>query len=666
MILHYLKIHNFRQFAGDQEIVFSKDPYKKATIIVGESGVGKTTLVQIFKWIFYGQCKYSKHSGVINGQLKKSMPAGTQTNVHCEISFEFNNLDYTVKRSQDFTKINTSIQSGKSTLVMKYIDKNGISKKKVNEEAEKIIKEIINSDLFPYFFLEGESLVKVGNEMSSGSSGKNSNFSKAVRGLLGFNDLYSSRDHLKSLTKIYMKEIEKNTTDEQQKKIIEIIQTSEEKIERNNQRLQNISDNIEHFSSLAKRSSDQIMQFSDAEEKEKKVIQLAKEIGNINKTILQERASIFNQFSQNSYKYFMNQLLSQSKEVFADEDKIEKGIPGINSTAIDFLLEKHECICGNKLIEGSDEWNKLVKLKEYLPPISIGAEINNFKKLSRDMELSGKKYLEDFKKLRTDISRLSEMSKNKQREYEKLNEDIKNIPDVSDLKKQAIQYEHKRDSLFEEKGALKNENNLLEDRINSKNKELQKFKNINEKVKKLNLYKTYTDSILNRIINYCDKKEKEKKKELEYEINNIFKDFYNESISFELDENYNVQIKTNINEFTDDFSSGGQVVVIALAFIGAIIKINGKKKSDDKTDLLCEDINSEVYPLVMDAPTSNFGMKQMDSFCEVMPKVTNQIIVFINDKDGPILSKIMNNIIGKRWRITKEDTYHAKVMEETL
>ncbi|MEI3527793.1 MAG: hypothetical protein V8R15_07285 [Bacilli bacterium] len=149
--------------------------------------------------------------------------------------------------------------------------------------------------------------------------------------------------------------------------------------------------------------------------------------------------------------------------------------------------------------------------------------------------------------------------------------------------------------------------------------------------------------------------------ELQKAINDIFKDFYEEKIEFSLDENYCIQIKTYDAELSEDFMSGGQDVAVALAFIGAIIKLNREPDAED--DKLLGADSKEEYPLVLDAPTSNFGMKQMESFSQIMPKITDQIIVFINDKDGPILKEKMKNEIGSEWEVLKIDTYHSIINE---
>jgi len=60
MIIKSLELHNFRQFMDDedkhgQKIVFSIDPEKKATILIAKNATGKTTLLQAFSWILYGE-----------------------------------------------------------------------------------------------------------------------------------------------------------------------------------------------------------------------------------------------------------------------------------------------------------------------------------------------------------------------------------------------------------------------------------------------------------------------------------------------------------------------------------------------------------------------------------------------------------------------------------
>ena len=62
MLLKSLKLKDFRQFKGEQEITFSTDPIRNVTVIMGENGSGKTTLAQAFTWCLYGDTDFDDKS----------------------------------------------------------------------------------------------------------------------------------------------------------------------------------------------------------------------------------------------------------------------------------------------------------------------------------------------------------------------------------------------------------------------------------------------------------------------------------------------------------------------------------------------------------------------------------------------------------------------------
>ena len=71
MLLKSLKLKDFRQFKGEQEITFSTDPVRNVTVIMGENGSGKTTLAQAFTWCLYGDTDFDDKSMLIN-MIKRS------------------------------------------------------------------------------------------------------------------------------------------------------------------------------------------------------------------------------------------------------------------------------------------------------------------------------------------------------------------------------------------------------------------------------------------------------------------------------------------------------------------------------------------------------------------------------------------------------------------
>lgn len=659
MIINNLKIKNFRQFVGEQTINFSTDPQKKVTIIIAESGVGKTTLIQCFQWILYGTSKYKTP---LNEHIKQSLFPGDTSTTECSINIFHNENEYTITRKQTFRKQNVNISKDDDIFIIDIKDKEGITQQKRGKEASKIIKDIMHNDLFPYFFLEGESLTKVGEQMSRGKSGSNNEFVKAIKGLLGFNFLYEAKKHLKSVSDEYQNEIQKNTNDVKLRQIILDLEKDQQEIKDIESRLENIEKEMEYYKIQKENINLEISQFSEVEQKQKRRTKVVIEINALITKMNEQKKSIMKKFSSQAIYLAMNSLISVAKETLKNVDCLDNGIPGINAEAVEYMLKMHKCICGHELVEGSAEWDKLSEWITYLPPNNIGYEIETFTREINNVRNQSISFSDDFEKLRIDYAQLVKQYNDYVDEKNTLDEEISTNVDISKLKETEINYENKILDLNYEQRVKSARKSNLEQHITQLEEQRDSVTILDKRVQKLKMYYNESEYLRRVIEKYCEKKEKEKREALEKAINDIFKDFYSEKIEFKLDENYGVQIKTLDNELSEDFTSGGQDVAIALAFIGAIINLIRQKDTDNETENII-DYECEEYPLVMDAPTSNFGMKQMKSFSEIMPKITDQIIVFINDKDGPILKDQMYSQIGSQWSLIKNDTYHSEIKE---
>ena len=55
MKLDHIVLQNFRQYFGQQKLIFSQDPRKNVTVIHGVNGAGKTSLFLAINWCLYGE-----------------------------------------------------------------------------------------------------------------------------------------------------------------------------------------------------------------------------------------------------------------------------------------------------------------------------------------------------------------------------------------------------------------------------------------------------------------------------------------------------------------------------------------------------------------------------------------------------------------------------------
>lgn len=133
MKLINISLINYRQFFGENTLKFSVDPKQNITVIHGENGAGKTSILNAFKWCFYGEVDFD--TGTENLLNEQSIvEAKTNDIIHCGISVKFSHEDttYVAIRRQSYKKFENSIvdKMGASDFSLEWIDKNSGEKKK--------------------------------------------------------------------------------------------------------------------------------------------------------------------------------------------------------------------------------------------------------------------------------------------------------------------------------------------------------------------------------------------------------------------------------------------------------------------------------------------------------------------------------------------------------
>ena len=150
MLLKSLKLKDFRQFKGEQSVVFSTDPDKNVTIIMGENGSGKTTFAQAFTWCLYGATDFDDKMLLCKATRQNMMP-GDEEKVKVEIELTHNGTDYTVIREQMYKVENSGSLSSKNAVFnIAYKNKDGQREFIDKLETELRMKEILPKELSKY------------------------------------------------------------------------------------------------------------------------------------------------------------------------------------------------------------------------------------------------------------------------------------------------------------------------------------------------------------------------------------------------------------------------------------------------------------------------------------------------------------------------------------
>ncbi len=105
---------NYKAYRGDISIELSLDQDKTITIIHGEMGKGKTTLLGAIYWCLYGEERSVSDSdeGILNNDVLNNLRIGNGTEASVEISlYEQGEPRYKIKRSERFEKKTESAES---------------------------------------------------------------------------------------------------------------------------------------------------------------------------------------------------------------------------------------------------------------------------------------------------------------------------------------------------------------------------------------------------------------------------------------------------------------------------------------------------------------------------------------------------------------------------
>jgi len=328
-------------------------------------------------------------------------------------------------------------------------------------------------------------------------------------------------------------------------------------------------------------------------------------------------------------------------------------------------LETKKCLCGHDIIEGSPEYEKLSDLIKYLPPNNLGNEINKFKDKSDSVKDTSRKGYDTILSLRKNLLKILGEYNESVEKLKKINDEIQNIDDVSKIKAEERNCVDTINRLNQQKGYA---NLMIEQAINemaSVEKERSNYSVTDGRYKKIIECKWHVDALINRIESYCEKKETEKRLQLQDAINSIYKEIFDIGITISLDDKYNITQIAGDNVDLEEFqNSTSQDAIMAFSFIGGIIKLAREKMfAKDEEDEIESIENTEPYPLVMDAPSSSFDIERIQKFCQIMPKIAEQVIFFIKDTDGLYVKKYLSESIGKEYKFNQVDNYHTIIEE---
>ena len=638
MRISKIEFENFRNFKGHGEIKCSTDG--KVTIIYGKNGDGKTTLHQLFQWVFYGAVHFNKTTSdtLYNLSFESEQPYNSTFQVMGRIDFEHVNEHYSLTRTITYRKELDSSSIVSEELELNHLDSDDNWKR--IDRPQETIEKLLPSGLSDYFFFDGENMI-ADLRVKGRDSAKN--LRKALYSIFDLDILESALKHIGDtdlkttvLGRLYLSKssISSGSDINATKTNIE---NAQNKIEEYKTMIGKDEEEKAAKKELISSISEQIGSTRSKEEYERERKGLVRQrdafLGNISSEMTQFGDMVISDFPQ----LLISKAVEDAKKRIHLKVEDSKLPQGLDKRLIHYLinLSTSKCICGRDLTEEHKEHIK--GFLDMMPPNNYDNMYMNF---STQAKQWGKGYsrekIESFIKQVIDNQEQAKACDAKIRE---LDEDEKNSKDIEDL---IVDRKNAESRVSEIEANLIKANSELEKYKMFLKKEMKKFDSLTEQTKinkvamrKIDIMKTVRDYFKECLDDESEKYSKLLQDNIQSLLNMMLTSKRTVSVSPE----FAVKV---VDSYKDESKSEGQFAVVSFAYIGGILKL----VSD------VENLSGKEYPLVLDGPFSKLDADQRQNVIDCIPKFAPQVILFSKDS---LQDYFAPDVIGRVYTIQSND-----------
>ncbi len=647
MKIKTIEYENFRNFKERGMIKCSTDG--KVTIIYGRNGDGKTTLHQLFQWVFYGQVHFNKTSTehLYNLEFERNQNYNDVFEVTGRIDFEHDGKQYSLTRTNTYRKGLADSEKIGEDVTLNLMDEDN-NWRRVERPAE-TIEKLLPSGLAEYFFFDGESMIADLRVKGRDSAIK---LRKALYSMFDLDVIESALSHIgrKDLKTTVLGKLYLNQGTIASGSQISAVKTN---IETAQNRIASIDSDIE----IAKCEK----------EKNKEIIRVASEkIGGSKskaeyesqRKALQQQSRILldgikgcqEQFGDAIMDMFPPLLLAKTINDASGKLQLkvaETKLPaGVNKRLISYLLAltTTECVCGNTLCDKERE-----HIRAYLSLLPPKSYASMYQEFTRTAEQMGKGY--DKEKIERIIARVVESKEQAETcdaMIRELDEQEKKSPNIEELviARQKAEEEIKElDSKIEK---LKTEHEKFSIYLKQQMKAFEKLVSENES----NVKVAYKMDIMQEVVSYFENKLDEAARtyssKLQENIQYLLNCMLTSKRTVDVSQEFAVRVTDSYN---DESKSEGQFAVVSFAYIGGILKM---LKSED-------DLREKEYPLILDGPFSKLDPEQRQNVVNTIPDFAPQVIIFSKDDLHDVFEQ---DAIGRVWTIVSNEEKNVAKVEE--
>lgn len=664
MIFREIRLVNFRQYYGDINLKFSvpTNNDKNISILIADNGVGKSTLLQAFRYCFYGTMpnllKLPKENELLSDYAIKNAKELDNISLAVEVKFEHNTINYIAVRKETFQKLKGKIIRNESDFTLSESTETSGYRKINNEEAIVKMWTMLPPEISQLFIFDGEHAEKKIEQLDSREF-----IRQSIIGLFNIKRIDTLIDILSDNNPNVISYIEKRYPDlssEQKKKIEEAdalkrllkIKNNELfEVENQIKKLKSEKQELSRFQQTLTHLNEQVLSraIKDNERTEKESL-----ITNLS-----------NELIESVQKALKLKLLNEVKNRYKEYVSVNNGDPRhyqlLHIDTLKDILEKRVCVCGRSVDEHSIEEEHIIKLFENALP----QDYSHYFTLINEEFIGAEDYAELYKKSKD----LKERIITEKYNLMNLNEGISLLnQEISSIEKNVGGVTQKDYNEIENRiEKLISERTQISTFISNKETEMKKLDIDTRNAIKGNVQREQFASIKEDLVKIVDILKKQKK-EVDDKSRKILVKYFNENFNrisnspyeANIDENYQLKIiNTKADKDETDVLSTGQTVAITLTFLKSLI--------DTAKEILKDESYTLRHGVVIDAAMSNIDEFYTAQISKKYFKNLDQMILLSMRKSlrDELYQGIKENI-GIAYRLTKDEENRISVKEIPL
>jgi len=655
---------NWRNFYGEHEIVFSNEENKHVTLIHGQNGTGKTTMINAIKWCLYrttpdfdDEIKIDGidnveiahwdtwNSKIENGKVVKTTPNDKDSLFKVELKFEHDGIEYRATREADQKDMRgKSIAPGKDDFTLFKKDKS--NSETLIEEPQSAISRILPAELSDYFLFSGETVGKILDSSADGGNG----YKNAVRDILGFT---LSDVALKDLDQLLIKNTRKKNSLIQADKLTstygnKLISLNEDKSYINEQLV-----GFKEESRILDASYEAITKeiAETGHEQEKKIgAELKQKEDYKNKEIvrrigfIKDKIDLIEEYGFTIFGAFLEKEVRPLKKA-----KFDGKLPnGVIDTFVTDLLEKHKCICTRDLLEKTTEYDAVEALLDTANTSVIDNRLTKAFNATAFFTGRANKFIKALEGVSNQLDKSDGLISSYTNACEDLESALKgfgntNVATLLSNKKTLWESCNKKREDISLKTIILNRNKIEIAKIES---EIQKIQTNNPELEMRRDFERVINVTKKRLIFNQVKYEKSARGQITKTVHKNMLEYSHNEFTANVDENFNVNLTVSGTNTIAAGAGKGTEMLSKLSFITALISFSKLRKNAESAWAA----PGTVAPFVIDAPFSEMDEDYQKSTLKFLPEQSHQLVIFLsNGQWREHYEEVIGDYIGKRY-----------------